>query len=338
MELVRNNRLCKKALIVDGLPGCGKTMMASVMNSLQRVEMFQYAYEIEIYCFLNYLKKIDYNTAVSIINHKLDLTIYNTMMSREFNFRYNDLSSAFKSIDKFKYFKRLFSKGDEVIPSKINLESPILHLATHCLSAFASPLLNKSNKEILLINFHRNPLYMIRQNSWNMKNLTGSKRHFNLYYNWKGTGYPLFFKDQEEVMIKSNSKERAILSLKWYREKYLENNNSFDKNNYIKITFESFVNDPSLHIDLICEKLKTKRGKKHNKILKKEKIPRKILSHGRDLQIYRRVNWVKTKATSPEKELEELYKWVTNGLSIESKKALEWLMEDYNSFKNSIDD
>ena len=169
-----------------------------------------------------------------------------------------------------------------------------------------------------------------------MENLINDKRHFGLYYKWGKYNLPLFYEGQEKSMMAANSKEKAILYLKWHRQKFHELN--FNKKNYMQITFESFVRDPNPHIDLICNRFKTKRGKKFEKILKKEKIPREILSDGRDLPIYRRVNWTKTSASSSEIELNELYKWTIEGLSTNTKKALEWLIDDYNLFKNSIDD
>ena len=41
--------------------------------------------------------------------------IYESMMSRNTNFRYNDLSSVFNNSKKVEYFKRLFNKGEEFV-------------------------------------------------------------------------------------------------------------------------------------------------------------------------------------------------------------------------------
>ena len=46
-KLDRPEKLCNKAVIVDGLPGCGKTMISAVISSIDRVELFQYANDIE---------------------------------------------------------------------------------------------------------------------------------------------------------------------------------------------------------------------------------------------------------------------------------------------------
>ena len=60
----------------------------------------------------------------------LDLKIYNTMMSRDVNFRFSDISSAFQNAQPMRYIKRLL-KGDEIIPKKIKDNNPILNLTTH---------------------------------------------------------------------------------------------------------------------------------------------------------------------------------------------------------------
>ena len=64
-----------------------------------------------------------------MIKVQMDLCLYETMMSRRINFRYNDLSSAFNNKNFFKYFIRLFDKGDEVIPLRLIKEKPILNYA-----------------------------------------------------------------------------------------------------------------------------------------------------------------------------------------------------------------
>ena len=330
-KLDRPEKLCNKAVIVDGLPGCGKTMLSAVISSIDRVELFQYANDIETYCILNYFKKIETQIASKMISSKMDYMLYNLMMSREVNFRYSDLSSVFKSHNKIKYFRRLFAKGDQAVPELIDKEKPILHLVTHCISAFSNPLINCLNENMLLINFHRNPLYMIKQNMWNMENLIDSNRDFSLYYNIKKEKFPYYFYGQEEKMMTASSKEKAIFFLEWIRK--IDNQREINSaSNYYELTFESFVKEPDKHLKEICKRLGTKITNQTLKALKREKIPRKILSHGRDLSIYRRVSWEKTNAKSNSEEIDKLYKWVTKGISAEAKNALNWLMNDYEKF------
>ena len=333
MELIleRPQIMCERLVIVDGLPGCGKTMLASIINSLKDVEQYKYSYEIEKFCLLNFLNKIDSQAAGIMIKIQLDLMLYNTMMSREVNFRYNDLSSVLKSKKRWTYIKRLFSKGDEVIPQKILKSNPILHVVTHCLSAYSKPLLSGFSQNKLLINMYRHPLYMIKQNMWNMKNLIGNKRHFDIYFKWKKKTIPYFFLGQEEKMLKASPKEKAIFFLEWTRKNFIKNDLNIQNKNYYELTFESFLSKPNIHLFKIQSILNTTASKETPNSLIKEKIPRNILSDGRDLDIYRRVGWEKTEAKNNMQELDDLYFWCYKDISSEAKQALDWLLIDYEN-------
>jgi hypothetical protein len=328
--LTRPASMCTDLIVVDGIPGCGKTMLSAIVGTLERVELLKYSYEIEMYSFMAHFSLLSSNSASEMIRYQLDLMIYNLMMGRDLNFRYSDLSSVFNAQNKLRYFKRLFAKGDEVIPERIEKEKPILHLATHSLSAFANPMMDVFTDGMLLINLHRHPLYMLKQNMWNMENLINNKRHFEFNYQWNQMSVPYFFHGQEERMIAANAKEKAIYFMEWLRMRYNENKLRVDGKKYYELTFESFVLDPYPHINKICEFLNTKQGKHTSQTMKREKIPRTLLTHGRDISIYRRVNWSKTDSASNDDETMQLYNWACEGISDEAIQSLNWLIQDYH--------
>jgi len=135
--IVRMGHLAEKVVFVDGLAGCGKTMLSPIISAFDRVELLTYSYEIEYICSLFYLKKITEDAALTMVKMITDLQLYNTMMSRELNFRISDLSSVFKTSKPLRYFSRLFKTGDEDIPKRIAKEKPILHLTTHHMLGFS---------------------------------------------------------------------------------------------------------------------------------------------------------------------------------------------------------
>ncbi len=182
---------------------------------------------------------------------------------------------------------------------------------------------------MLLINLIRNPLYMIKQNMWNMENLIGNNRHFVMYYEWEGQKLPYFFLNQERRMIKASTKEKAIFFLEWSRKQSLLNKSVYSSENFYELTFESFVSSPNEHLEKISSILDTSISKSTKKSLKKEKIPRKILSHGRNRPIYKRVGWEKLNFKSTEDEKNALYDWISTDISKEAKKSIDWLIEDY---------
>ena len=177
-----NDHLCKSLVVIDGIPGCGKTMLSSVISSLSRIEILKYSYEIENFCQLYDFQLIDKNSSSQLIKNQLNYLLYNNMMGREVNFRFSDISSAFNQPNKLKNFKRLFTKGDQAVPNKIINENPILHLATHGLTGISQPLFDAMPNGMLFINMKRHPLFLLRQNIWNMTNLINNQRSFWLYF------------------------------------------------------------------------------------------------------------------------------------------------------------
>ena len=56
-EISRQKNLLEKVLIVNGQPGCGKTLISSILSSSESVEIMQYSSQLENIIRLNYLKK-----------------------------------------------------------------------------------------------------------------------------------------------------------------------------------------------------------------------------------------------------------------------------------------
>ena len=151
VHAVRDEILLEQLVLVDGLPGCGKSMFSSIVSAMDRVELLNYSEELENICALKYLNKIADDAAEAMIRIQMDVVIYETMMGRGVNFRPTDLSSAFRDVNFLTYLKRLCTKGDELIPSRIKKERPILHFATHNLLAFSEPIFNCLKDKVTLI-------------------------------------------------------------------------------------------------------------------------------------------------------------------------------------------
>jgi len=324
-----NNHLCKSLVVIDGIPGCGKTMLSSVISSLSRIEILKYSYEIENFCQLYDFQLIDKNSSSQLIKNQLNYLLYNNMMGREVNFRFSDISSAFNQPNKLKNFKRLFTKGDQAVPNKIINENPILHLATHGLTGISQPLFDAMPNGMLFINMKRHPLFLLRQNIWNMTNLINNQRSFWLYYDKYEKSNPFFYFNNEKLFYESTPKEKAIYFINWYLNKQKNNQGIKNHPSYYELTFESFVIEPYYHIKEICSRLDTETTILTPKILKKENIPRKILTDSRVRDIYKRVGWVKSKADSIESEFDEIRKWAYEGISVDAKKILDLICHEY---------
>jgi len=338
-QVIREKMILEDLVLVDGQPGCGKTLFTAIIAAMNRVELLNYSPELENICALKYLKKITGDAAEAMIRIQMDLVIYETMMSRRTNFRPSDLSSVFRDVNMLTYFKRLLAKGDELIPERIKREKPILHFATHNLLAFCEPVFKSLNQKVVLIEVVRHPLYMLIQQTLNREHHmdpSGSSRQFHLYI--KHGKYQLPYKDfgQEDLYLKSNPVERAIYEM----QKTSELTETF-KNEYqnqfgsqiLTIPFEPFVLDPWPYLKKIEKLLKSKITRKTRRVIKKQKVPRKKISDGISLAIYKRCGWEPPDANMSEEE--ELHKRrqfaIDNGANKNALNTLDLLVEDYEN-------
>ncbi len=294
LKISRSLRLTKKIVIVDGQPGCGKTMLSPIIAALDRVELLSFAYELEYICALRYLGRIEEDAASTMARLLTDLKIYNIMMSREVNFRPADLSSIFRDAHPFRYLFRLFEEGDRQVPAKVEKENPILHLTTHNLTSICTPVFDGLGKEVVLIELVRHPLYMIKQQTWNMENLIGDVRDFTIYFNYKGKELPFYAYGWEDIFINSNPVEKAIYSIeKMYQQSEKEKELVRRKFNakIITIPFERFVISPWDYMHQIENALSTKVTTVTLRVMKKQKVPRKMIADGINLKLYKRYGW-----------------------------------------------
>ena len=93
-KIIREKFLADNIVIVDGFPGCGKTLFGPIISSYDRVEIMQYMFEIEFICRLSHLGKISTDATISMIRMLSDQKLYQCMMGRDTNFRYRDLSDC----------------------------------------------------------------------------------------------------------------------------------------------------------------------------------------------------------------------------------------------------
>lgn len=305
IKISREPHLAEKIAMVGGLDGCGKTLLSPIISALERVELSAYSYEIEQYCALNSLNKLSLDAASALIRMQTDYKLYNSMMGREVNFRPSDLSSVLKYHNPTQYFERLFKPGDEVIPNIVQKSNPILNLTIHNVLYISDAIWSGLGERCVYIEVVRHPLYMVRQQSLNMKNLVNDVRDFIIYYSYKGGKFPYWVRGWEEKFVKSSRVEKSILYIneltertdiakKRLREKY--------NANILTIPFESFAMNPEPWIEKIATALETNITDVTRNVMFQQNVPRKKIAQGIDLDIYRRCGWVPPKDDSTERE------------------------------------
>ena len=307
-KIVRYGHLAEKIVIVDGQPGCGKTMLSPIIAAMERVELFSFAFEIEFICRLFHLKKIQEDAAVAMVRMLTDHKLYQTMMGRETNFRYSDLSSVFQSENPWRYFKRIFQEGDQEVPRRILRERPILHLTTHDLLSVSEPVLEGLGNRVVIIELVRHPLYMIKQQKVNMESLLGDPRDIQICIEYNKKQIPYFANGWEDQFLSANSMEKVIYAIEHLTETNERQRKKWNERmpeNIVTVPFEKFVTDPWPYLKNIEEALDSRLTSRTEKIMKKQKVPRTIIADGINLKLYKRYGWKPSASKNEVVELKE---------------------------------
>ena len=340
-NLVRHHELAKKVIIVDGFPGCGKTMLSPIMASLDRVEIANYAFEVEFICRAHALGGMDLDAAVALTRMLIDGRLYTNMMGRDVNFRYSDISSAFNSPKKWTYFKRIFGPGDEAVPDLIEAQNPILNFNTHDLCQVAEPVFEALGERLVFINVVRHPLFMVIQQTLNMERLVNNARDIQVHFDYEGHELPYYTQGWEDLFLKSNAVERAIYTMHYQglaRQKVLAKTKGKSGPAIIEIPFETFVKSPDAYLAKIYAAAETGAGKTTLAEMRRQRVPRKNIVDGLPLAIYKRCGWQPPeKGLSEAEEYEKRRQFVVEaGASDEALHILDGLCSDYENLSESL--
>jgi len=331
----RKKYLAEKVVFVDGLPGCGKTLFSPIVAAMDRVELLTYANEIEHYCALHHLGELSTEATQAQVRIMTDLYLYETMMGRRVNFRFQDLSSAFQNHSPQRYFKRLFDVGDSAILKVIERDKPILNLTTHQLLAFSEPIWQALGDRCVFVEIVRHPLYMVRQQFLNVKNLYGTVSSFTLYCLHNECEIPFFAKSWGDDYLKYEGIDNVICYIdnltRYTNQVRNELIGKYDAT-IITIPFEQFVLDPFPWVEKIAESLETDVTDITNNIMKQQNVPRSKIAQGIDIPVYRRCGWAPPKDGSTERdELDVRREEVIQQASSEMVPLLDKLSSSYES-------
>lgn len=331
--IARDSHLAEKIVFIDGLPGCGKTLFSSLVSAFDRVEKLTYSYEIEHLCALYHLNKIERDAVLAMVRMLTDLILYDTMMSREVNCRPSDLSSIFHHPDTMKYIKRFFQKGDFAVPDRILKENPILPLTVHNLLTVAHPIFEALKERVVFIEIVRHPLYMIIQQALNNEKMIFSARDFTIYFQYNKDVLPWYTSGWEELFKNANPVEKAIYFIQQVGGMMNSSRSTISekhKGQILTIPFEKFVFEPMPYMEKIEVTLGSKITGQTLRVMKKQNVPRKKISDGIPLEVYKRCGWVPPKdGLSEKEELQVRREFAAQTASPEAMMVLDKLCVEY---------
>jgi hypothetical protein len=329
----RDKYIASEVLFLDGISGTGKTMMGPILSTFERVEIQKLEHIYEYVCALRAINRIEEDAAQVLIGMYLDLTCYNLSISRETNFRWKDLSGVLANPRSWRYFKRLLERDGAAAVERIRKDRPIVQILSHQALGIGLPLFQTLGERLKVIEMVRHPLNLVEHWASFMDWVGREARDFTVWIRYGEDHLPWFALGWEETFLSSNAMDRAIHCLLWLNKRM---NNTLatlterQRQQVLIIPFEHFVLQPDPFIARIESLLDTKITPLTRRELRRQKVPRRITTDGRDLDIYRRYSWEPPdNASSEQAQLTKRWESSKKQASREGIQILEQLCKDY---------
>jgi hypothetical protein len=333
MRLSRDSHVVGDIVFLDGLTGTGKTMLAPILSSYQRVEIGRLEHIYEYVCILDFLKKIERDAAEHLIRMYADLGLYNLMIARETNFRFGDLTGIFSNPGTISYIKRLLQSDGDPVLGRIEAQNPILNIIVHQALPAMRLAFDTFAERLKVVEMVRHPLHLIEHWYSYIEKYGTDRRDFTIWLECDGQTVPWFAVGWEEKFLASNPMDRVIFSLEWFtrqEEAIFGGLTEDERRRVLVVPFEPFVLEPWPFIERIGQLLGTSGSKATKRELKKQRCPRDMVAAGPAKAIYKRYGWKKPeRGSNEEAELAGKREFAAREASEEGMKVLDNLCDKY---------
>lgn len=265
-------------LFITGLTRSGKTMLAPIISSLDKVEKVNVNFQFEYIPMLNIINSISDDAAINSMRYFLDNQVYDNMIGRNMNLRLTDWTSIWNNSDPMKYFSRLSAKEDDNILENIKKSNQIFPLLVHDALWHIDKYYN-AFENLKMVHIDRHPIDLI--SSWFLKgygsDYYSDPRNDLLTIVWGENVLPYYAYGWEEKYISLSEMSRIIIMVDLLQKNGLK---AYDllpkckKERIFFVKFEEFVLKPESYINNLCSFLNTKLSISTPIVMKKERVPR----------------------------------------------------------------
>lgn len=335
VAVTRPTHIAERIVLLDGLTGTGKTMVGPLMGSLTRIEILRLEHVYEYLCVLDMLGKMERDAASAMVTMFADLACYNTMISREVNFRPSDLSGVFSNPHSMRYLRRLFKPDGAPVMERISSERPVLQVLTHQALPALGLAFDAFGDRLRVVEMVRHPLYLLEHTHSYIERHGTDPRDFTIWIDHEGHALPWFVLGWEDLWLSSSAADKVIYATDWLLERgrrTVEGLSDEQRERYLEVPFEGFVLDTDAWVDRICGHVGVQRTELTPKVMRKQKVPRTLVAAGPDKSIYRRYAWSIPEPGATEQSVYESKRaWAAENASKAAVEVLDRMSEAYES-------
>jgi hypothetical protein len=273
-------KLVNNLVVIGGITRSGKFLLGSLISSLEKIEPFQ-----DMPCIEAILPMFRYGimsdeSAIALMQLRIDISTYNTLVGRKLNFRYDDISSVFKSGEFDLFIQRCFNKDRSHVVDTLHSGKRIPLLIIHELLSNIN-IFFKAFPFVKIIDIKRHPVDLIH--SW-YKRGWGSRFGVDptslvLTFQGKQDSIPWYGYKSVDDYEDSSEIGRVIRCIKNIIDMEQEEYNSLSsdlKKQILIITFEKLVTESTSELSNIAAFIGTEISEHTPLTLFRERCPRKL--------------------------------------------------------------
>ena len=328
LDLKHFNSFTNDIIVVDGFWGGGKSVVTSIIGSMDRVEKKKVEHVYEYVCIAHSTGKMNTDAASAFLKIYADLSQYNNLIGREVNLRWSDDSGLRNNPGSLTYLKRLFHPGGDGIADQISERNLALLIASHELISVSDLLYESYGSRLKLVEVVRHPVHLFN----NVRDYTAKferTREFTLSFEVSGVKVPWFAADWADEFVSSSITDRALLSIARMQSEMFSSIDSINaaQKPLLVLSFENTVLQPEDSIEKLEIFLNRPRTRRTNRVLRQQNLPRKQISAGKATSSF---SFTSNSASSEHKTYTEIFKEIEAGGSLSAINEFRSAVNAYN--------
>ena len=253
-------------ILIDGIFGSGKTLLAQIMSTYKNVQNQSIDYSFDNITALNYLKKLDDQSSSQLLKIISDENFFNYEIGRKINLRVFDHTGIKDNPHYKEDINKIFINKEKKVLKSVDKKNKTQTIMGHNIFLNYNLLKKTFKNKLTLIVCVRHPVFMFRHSFNYFFNLHKSKKNFTIYIKNKKKEMPwYYFKIFDKF---SNKHGDNILLL--FNYLFNEIKKYSKEKHFLPVNFEQMVKKPHRFLNII----EKQRSLEKNKILLKEAFDR----------------------------------------------------------------
>jgi hypothetical protein len=257
LQICEYEVLTKKIVFVDGITRVGKTMLCTLLAYLRNVSPPQMIAPLEQLLPMYATGHLDRNALSAYLRLLLNERFYNFKLSRESNFRYDDLTSVHTSYRTKELFKNLHKADGDAIIDELSNDTDIFQFMTHDLLTHYS-LFRDLNIDVKVLELMRHPVdtahsWYVR--GWGERFDNEDPRSGTTLFKFGEKTIPHYALGLEDEYLCLNPMEKCLFMHNRLIHKTLTQFGQLslaEKSQIMLLKFEDILQQPAQQIDKIC--------------------------------------------------------------------------------------